>query len=224
MNLTIRKDELNDYHIVENVFREAFWNLYIPGCQEHFIAHCIRQHSDFISELSFVLEVDNTIVGAIMYTHSKVIDSQNNKEYPTITFGPVAILPEFQQRGLGRKLIEYSIIEAKKLGYKAIMIGGYPYHYHSYGFVGSKKYNISMPDGKFYKGVLALPLEEGALDNISGMLYFSEAFEQCGISSEQNKEKFLLFEKQFSLKEKSVTESQAKFEQFSVEIDDNKYL
>ncbi len=72
-------------------------------------------------------------------------------------------------------LIEHSLAEAKRLSLNAIILGGFTYHYHPYGFVGTKKYNISMPDGKFYTGVMALPLFEGALDGISGSVHFSES-------------------------------------------------
>lgn len=107
--------------------------------------------------------------------------------------------------GLGRQLITHSIEEAKKLGHRAILTLGYPYHYEPYGFVGGKKYNISMPDGNLYKGLLALPLYEGALDNISGYAIFSEALEA---SVEEIEE----FDKTFPYKEKKVQESQKEFE------------
>lgn len=163
MTITIRLEEEKDYRKVEEITREAFWNLYLPGAVEHFVAHSIRQHPDFIPELSFVLELDGQIIGSILYTRAKVI-AEDGTEYPVISFGPVSILPEYHRQGYGRRLIEHSINEAKKLGFNAIILGGFTYHYHPYGFIGSKKYNISMPDGKFYTGIMALPLFEGALD------------------------------------------------------------
>ncbi len=212
MNINIRREVPADYKKVEEVTREAFWNLYCPGCNEHLIIHKMRNHSDFIPELSFVIELDEEIVGSIFYTHSKVI-AEDGTEYPTITFGPVSILPQYQRKGLGRALISYSIKVAKELGYKAILIGGYPYHYHTYGFKGTKTYNITMPDGQFYKGIMALPLYEGALDNVSGSLFFSDVFET-------DAEELEVFDKKFPSKEKKVKKSQKEFEMASMELDE----
>ncbi len=94
MNINIRIEEPKDYRRVEKVAREAFWNLYFPGCHEHFVIHKMRKHKDFIRDLAFVIEVDDQIAGGIFYTHSKIV-SKENKEYKTISFGPVFISPEF---------------------------------------------------------------------------------------------------------------------------------
>lgn len=211
MNIRIRHENEEDHRIVEEVAREAFWNLYFPGCAEHAVIHKMRDHEDFIPELSFVIEVDDRVVGAIFYTHSKIV-SDDSKEYDTISFGPVFISPEFHRMGIGRRLITHSIEEAKKLGYRAILTLGYDYHYAPYGFVGGKKYDISMPDGKFYKGLLVLPLYEDALDGISGHAVFSEAID---VSEEEVEE----FDKLFPHKEKRVQESQREFEKASTQLD-----
>ncbi len=205
MNITIRNERPEDYRVVEEVAREAFWNLYFPGCAEHLAIHNLRNHTDFIPELTFVIEVDGKIVGSIFYSHSKIVD-KNDTEHKTITFGPVSIHPDYHRKGLGRELITHSIEEAKKLRYNAILTLGYPYHYEPYGFVGAKKYNISMGDGNFYKGLLALPLYEGALDNISGYAVFTDALD------DPNPEELEEFDKTFPYKEKLVQESQKEFE------------
>ncbi|MBA2861742.1 GNAT family N-acetyltransferase [Methanococcus maripaludis] len=204
MDIIIRNENPKDYRIVEEIAREAFWNLYFPGCHEHFVIHNMRKHVDFIKELSFVIEVNGEIVGGIFYTHSKIVSKDNN-EYKTISFGPVFISPKFHGKGLGRKLITYSIKIAKEMGYRAILTLGYPYHYEPYGFLSGKKYNLSMPDGKFHKGLLALPLYEGALDNISGYVVFSEALEA-------NDDEVNEFDKSFPPKEKKFQESQLEYE------------
>lgn len=212
MSIKIRNENPKDYRVVEEIAREAFWNLYFPGCHEHFVVHKMRSHKDFIEELSFVIEIDGEIVGAIFYTHSKIV-SKDNKEYKTISFGPVFISPKFHRQGLGRKLITHSIKTAKEMGYSAILTLGYPYHYEPYGFLGGKKYNISMPDGKFYKGLLVLPLYEGALDNISGYAVFSDVLE---VSDDEVDG----FDKSFPPKEKKFQESQVEFETASSMLDE----
>lgn len=215
MNIKIRREEVKDYRKVEEVAREAFWNLYCPGCNEHLIINTMRKHDDFIAELAFVIEVDDKIVGSIFYTHSKII-SENGSEHKTITFGPVSILPTLHRKGLGKALISHSIKVAKSLGHDSIIIGGYPYHYEQYGFIGTKKYGISMPDGNYYTGIMALPLSEGALDDVSGKVYMSEVYEP-------DENKLDEFDKAFPLKEKCVQESQKEFENAVSEIDTNDY-
>lgn len=215
MAINIRLEEEKDYRVVEEVTREAFWNLYLPGAVEHFLAHSIRTSSDFIPELTFVIELDDQVIGSIMYTKAKVIDNAGN-EHSVITFGPVSILPEYHRQGYGRMLIEHSIAEAKKQGFRAIILGGYPYHYHPYGFVGTKKYNISMPDGKFYTGIMALPLYEGALDGISGSIHFSD-------DMYPDESELAAFDATFPPKEKKVQESHAEFERAVSEIDTTVY-
>lgn len=197
MSITIRLEEKRDYRRVEEITREAFWNLYCPGANEHYIIHKLRDSKDFIPELSFVIEFENEVVGSIFYTKSKIIN-KHGKETLAITFGPISILPEFQRKGFARKLIEFSIKEAKNQGFRAIIIGGYPYHYQTYGFIGSKNYNLCMPDGNFYTGIMALPLYEDALQNIEGTIYFSEALDP-------DKTKLDEFDKTFSKKESNLT-------------------
>lgn len=203
MDINIRNEEEKDYKIVEEIARDTFWNLYFPGCHEHFIINKIRKNSDFIKELSFVIELDGNIVGAIFYTNSKIICK--DKEYKTVSFGPVFIHPKYHRQGLGRELITYSINKAKEMGFKAILTLGYSYHYEPYGFLSGKNYNISMEDGKFYKGLLVLPLYKGALDNISGYVVFSEAL---NVTNEEVEE----FDKNFTYKEKKIQDSQIEFE------------
>lgn len=215
MNIKIRKEEPRDYRTVEEITREAFWNLYCPGCNEHLIINTMRSHADFISELAFVIELDDKVVGSIFYTHSKVV-SEEGKEYKTITFGPVSILPALHRKGIGKALISHSINEAKRLGYNSIIIGGYPYHYENYGFVGAKKYGISMPDGNYYTGIMALPLYEGALDSVSGSVYMSDVYEI-------DENKLDEFDRGFPLKEKQQQESQKEFENAVSEIDTRDY-
>ena len=212
MNIKIRREESKDYRKVEEIARDAFWNLYFPGAAEHVAINKLRKDKAFIPELTYVIEVDDEIVGAIFYSHSKVL-SADGTEHKIISFGPVFISPTIHRMGLGRKLITHSINEAKKLGYKAITTLGYPYHYEPYGFLGGRKYGISMPDGNFYKGLLVLPLYEGALDNISGYAVFSAALEPTEEEIEE-------FDKTFPYKEKKIQDSQKEFEIASCMLDE----
>ncbi len=216
MKTNIRLENPNDYFTVEDITRDAFWNLYIPGCVEHLIVNNLRNHPDFIPELCFVMELDDEIVGSIFYSRSKVIDS-DGKEYETISFGPVSIKPDLHRKGLGRQLITHSIEKAKELGYNAIIIGGFPYHYKTYGFEGAKKYRIAMPDNKYYIGIMALELKPGFFDHVkSGVVHFSQGMYPDESVLED-------YDKQFKPLEKAVTEIQALFEKTVAELDTNDY-
>ena len=212
MNINIRNIEPKDYRRLEEIAREAFWNLYFPGCDEHYVIHKMVKHGDYIKDLSFVIEIDENLVGGIFYTRSNVM-TEDKKLYETITFGPVFIHPKYHRKGLGRELITHSIEKAREKGYLAILTLGYPYHYETYGFLGGKKYGISMEDGNFYKGLLVLPLSETSLKDIQGKAIFSDVFDV-------DEKEVELFDKTFIPKEKKVTESQREFEIASKMLDD----
>ena len=107
MDIFIRNEMEKDYRQVEELTREAFWNLYIPGCNEHYLVHIMRDHPDFISKLDFVAIYKEKIIGNIMYSKSYVMDkNDSNHKIDTITFGPVCVLPEYQRKGVGSSLIE----------------------------------------------------------------------------------------------------------------------
>lgn len=211
MTITIRHEQPDDYRISEEVTREAFWNLYCPGCGEHYLVHTLRNHSDFIPELSFVIDLDGRLVGSIFYTRSKVIRN-DGVAVDVVSFGPVSIHPYFHRKGLGRALISHSIQAAKDSGQRAIIIGGFRYHYEPYGFAGAKKYGIAMPDGKYYTGIMALPLFAGALDDTRGQVHFSDALypDMSGFDA---------FDATFPEKEKRVLPCQEDFARASTEID-----
>ena len=175
MNLSIRSETENDYRKVEELTREAFWNLYVQGCDEHYLVHKMRKHTDFIPELDFVAIFENKIVGNIMYTKSHIVDESNNR-IETITFGPISVLPAFQRQGVGSALIRHSKKGAFERGYKVIIIEGHPHNYCKHGFKSSKDYNISDAEGKFPYGLLVLELEKGVLEEHNWRYYSSDVF------------------------------------------------
>ncbi len=212
MKINIRNEEAADFRRVEEIAREAFWNIYFPGATEHAMVHKMRQHPDFIEELAFVLEVNGKVEGAIFYTHTS-IRTLKNEIVKTISFGPVFISPDIQKLGLGRKLISHSLEKAKEMGFNAVIILGYPHHYKSLGFKSSKNYRISHSDGRYYKGLLALALYENALAGCAGSVLFSKALE---VSVKEVSE----FDSTFAYKEKKFQKSQIEFEKACVALDE----
>lgn len=161
--LNIRNEEPRDYEIVENITRNAFYNLYIPGCMEHYLVHKMREHEDFIRELDFVLELDNKVIGYIMYTKATLTDEEGNMKN-ILTFGPLCIEPRYQRRGYGKQLIRHSFEKAESMGYDTVVIFGAPSNYVSSGFISCKKYNICVEGGKFPAAMLVKELKTGVLD------------------------------------------------------------
>lgn len=168
MMLNIRNEKETDYKLVEDITRKAFYNMYIPGCIEHYLVHIMRGHEDFIPELDFVLELGGKVIGNIMYTKAELTDEAGNKK-EIVTFGPISILPEYQRKGYGKMLIEHSLNRAAELGYEAVVIFGSPSNYVSSGFKCCKKYNVCVEKGKYPAAMLVKELKPGTLD---GRIWF----------------------------------------------------
>ena len=174
-NITIRPERVSDYQQVEDIIRQAFYNLYTPGCTEHYLAHAIRPHPDFLPELDLVLELDGRVVGNIMYTKSTLVD-EAGKEKGILTFGPVCIRPGLQRRGYGRLLMEESFRRASAMGYEAIVIFGDPNNYVGRGFQSCKKHRVHLEDGTYPAAMLVKELEPGTLAGKSWIYRQSPAF------------------------------------------------
>jgi predicted N-acetyltransferase YhbS len=170
--IKIRNEEETDYERVEEITRKAFWNLYIPGCIEHYLVHVMRSHKDFLPELGLVIEVDNQVIGNIMYTKTKLID-ESGEEKDILTFGPVCILPEYQRKGYGKMLMEHSFDRAVALGYDVIVIFGNPNNYVSHGFKSCKKYNVCLENGTYPAAMMVKELKPEAMDGRKWAYYDS---------------------------------------------------
>ncbi|MBN1821615.1 MAG: N-acetyltransferase, partial [Prolixibacteraceae bacterium] len=146
MELQIRKINRNEFFQTENITREAFWNLYKPGCDEHLVLHQLRKSRSYLEELDIVAVLGEEITGHILSTKAKVTD-ENNMEHEVLCIGPVSVLPSFQNKRIGSKLLEHSISEAKKLGFKGMILFGNPDYYHRFGFRNSQEYGITTKEG-----------------------------------------------------------------------------
>jgi len=200
MNISIRLEEENDFKIVEHMTREAFWDLYKPGCDEHLIVHKIRKVPAFVKELDFIAYEKDRIVGNIIYSRAKVVNEEN-KDFEVLCMGPFAVLPSDQKKGIGSLLLKHSIEEARQLGYKAIIIFGNPDYYQRFGFRNAEKYKIQTSWGENLDAFMALELYDGSLMGISGKFYEDEVFKTENEELED-------FEREFPYKEKHVTDTQ----------------
>jgi len=207
MNINIRRGEEADYGTIEEITREAFWNLNVPGCDEHYLVHCLRKHPDFIPEMDYVAEVDNKVVGNIMYTKSFVEDENQNK-VNTVTFGPLCVLPGYQRKGIGTALINHTKKIAVRNKSSAIIILGHPHNYCKHGFKNSIDFNISNSEGKFPYGQLVLELEKEIFKGKKWKFYYSPIYELDTAEAE-------IFDKRFYKMKKEYRPSQ---EEFSIAV------
>lgn len=203
--IIIRLETKKDYRETENMVREAFWDIYRPGCNEHLILHKLRKVPAFIEELDFVacdINKNVRIVGNIVYSEAKIINSQN-QEYSVLCMGPLSVLPSYQGKGIGSLLVNKSLQKAKLLDYKAVILFGDPEYYHRFGFENAKKHNIETSQGENFDAFMALELYDDSLDGIQGKFIEDPVFQ---IESEELE----LFEKEFPNKEKHATDTQLK--------------
>lgn len=202
MVILIRRTTEKEFHQTENLTREAFWNVYKPGCDEHLILHNLRNSKSYISELDLVAVFENKIIGHIISTQAKVVDSLNN-EHEILCVGPLSVLPEFQKRGIGSKLMNHSISAAKESGFQGMILFGNPDYYHRFGFKNAQEYNITTKDYRNFEPFMALELQSNALADVKGRFFEDNVFET-------DSGDLIEFEKKFPYKEKLVTDTQFK--------------
>ena len=176
LNVIIRNETPADYEAVEVMTRRAFYNLYVPGCNEHYLVRVIRTHPDFVPELDLVLELEGRIIGNVMYTKTRLVD-EAGEEKNILTFGPVCIAPEYQRLGYGKLLLEHSFERALALGYDVIVIFGNPNNYVSRGFISCKKRNISLSNGVCPSAMMIKELKPDVLDGRKWVYHQSAVFD-----------------------------------------------
>ena len=171
MGILIRREREDDYSAVENLTRRAFWNVYRPGCTEHYVLHCFRKSVNFVPELDLVMEKDGIIIGQIMYARAQ-ISADSGKKTEVLTFGPVSVAPEYRGCGYGGRLVEYSLEQAQGLGAGAVLITGDLNFYGKFGFFEAGRAGIRYADADGDAPYfLAKELKPGFLDSVGGGSY-----------------------------------------------------
>ena len=167
----IRLEKSEDYREVENLVREAFWNVYRPGCSEHYVIHVLRDDPDFVRELDFVMEQDGRIIGQNMFMKT-VIEADDGSTVPVLTMGPIGITPELKRRGYGKKLLDYSLQKAAEMGFGAVLFEGNIGFYGKSGFDYAEKFGIryhDLPEDADASFFLCKELVSGYLDGVTGV-------------------------------------------------------
>ena len=168
---TIRLERSEEHRDVENLVREAFWNVYRPGCSEHYVIHVLRDDPAFVKELDFVMEQDGRLIGQNMFMKT-VIQADDGRVVPVLTMGPIGILPELKRQGYGKALLDYSLEKATELGFGAVLFEGNIDFYGKSGFDYASKFGIryhGLPEDADASFFLCKELVPGYLDGVTGV-------------------------------------------------------
>lgn len=209
MNIFLRVEQPSDFFETENVTREAFWNHYSPGCCEHYLLHIMRHSPAFVPELDLVAVDDGKIVGNVVHMKA-VIKADDEREYEVLSLGPISVLPEYQGKGIGTRLIEDSRERAREMGFCAILLCGEPNYYTRRGFVPAETLGIRTSDDMYAVALHVCELYENALSGISGRYFEDEIYNFAPDAVAE-------YDKNFPAKEKiSGTPSQKRFDEIVV--------
>lgn len=139
--MTIRPARPDEYPATESLTRDAFWNKYKPGCDEHLILHNFRRDPALVPELDCVLEDGGELIAHIMYCRAH-LDSERAGRVPVLMFGPISVRPDRQHQGYGSALINETLSRASALGHGAVLITGSPAYYARFGFESCSRHGI----------------------------------------------------------------------------------
>lgn len=168
---TIRLEEKKDYREVENLVRESFWNVYRPGCTEHYVIHVLREDPAFIPELDFVMEQDGKLIGQNMFMKT-VIEADDGRVIDVLTMGPIGIIPELKRKGYGKALLDDSLEKATEMGFGAVLFEGNIDFYGKSGFTYASEFGIryhNLPEDADSSFFLCKELIPGFLEGVTGV-------------------------------------------------------
>ena len=167
----IRLEKTEDFREVEFLVRESFWNVYRPGCSEHYVIHALRDDPAFVKELDFVMEKDGRLIGQNMFKQT-VINADDGRDVPVLTMGPIGITPELKRKCYGKRLLDHSLEQAAALGYGAVLFEGNIGFYRKSGFDYARRFGIryhDLPEGADDSFFLCRELIPGYLDGVTGV-------------------------------------------------------
>ena len=200
MPITFRREEESDWRAVEHLVREAFWNVYRPGCMEHFVLHRLRSDPDFVPELDIVMEKDGRLIGQNVFVRAHIA-ADDGRNIPIMTMGPICIAPEYKQQGYGKMLLDWSLERAAALGCGALCFEGNIQFYGKSGFAYASTFGIryhGLPEGADASFFLCKELRPGYLRGITGEYTTPSGY----FVAEREPEAFARFDALFPPKEK----------------------
>ena len=177
-DVIIRSEKKDEYREVENLVRESFWNVYKPGCSEHYVIHVLRDDPAFVKELDFVMEKDGRLIGQNVFVRT-VINADDGRDIDVLTMGPICIAPEMKRKGYGKLLLDYSLEKAAEMGFGAVLFEGNIDFYGKSGFDYARKFGIhyhDLPEGADDSFFLCKELIPGYLDEVIGVYQTPQAY------------------------------------------------
>lgn len=206
MDVKLRQERPTDYRETERLTREAFWDQHTPGCDEHYLVHIMRSCPAFVQELDIVAELGGKIIGHVACVKASV-KGDDGQEREALTLGPLSVLPEYQGRGIGSRLLAMVKKTASQMGFRAIFLCGDPGYYSRQGFVAAEAFGIRMANNKYLAALQVCELYENALQGAGG-LYIEDKIYNVDQSLAAG------FDKMFPARETVVgNQSQKRFEQ-----------
>lgn len=177
-DIIIRLEREEDYRENENLIRESFWNVYCPGCKEHYLMHVLRNDDSCVNELNFVMEKAGKIIGQNVFAKT-VIEADDGRVIDVLTMGPICITPELKRQGYGKMLLDYTVEKAKEMGFGAVLFEGNIDFYGKSGFDYSSKFGIryhDLPEDADSSFFLCKELKPGYLDDVTGVYQTPEVY------------------------------------------------
>ena len=177
-DIIIRLEREEDYRENENLIRAAFWNVYCPGCKEHYLMHVLRNDDSCVNELNFVMEKAGKIIGQNVFAKT-VIEADDGRVIDVLTMGPICITPELKRQGYGKMLLDYTVEKAKEMGFGAVLFEGNIDFYGKSGFDYSSKFGIryhDLPEDADSSFFLCKELKPGYLDDVTGVYQTPEVY------------------------------------------------
>ena len=196
-NIIIRLEKKEDRRNVENLIRESFWNVYRPGCSEHYVIHVLRDDPDFVTELDFVMEKDGELIGQNMFMKT-IIEADDGRTIPVLTMGPICITPALKRQGYGKIILDYSLEKAAAMGFGAVLFEGNIDFYGKSGFTFASEFGIryhDLPEDADASFFLCKELIPGYLDGVTGVYQTPQGYYVDDTDVEE-------FDKAFPKKEK----------------------
>ncbi len=199
----IRLEQPQEQYAVENLIRESFWNVYRPGCLEHYVMHCLRFDKDFLPQLNFVMEQDGKLIGQVMCMNANIAKDDGTM-LPIMTLGPICILPEYKHQGYGKALLDYTLAKATEMGFGAVCFEGNIDFYGKSGFSYASSFGIryhGLAEGDDASFFLCKELQNGYLKGVTGEYSTPQGY---FVNESEAQE----FDKLFPYKEKKILPGQ----------------
>jgi predicted N-acetyltransferase YhbS len=171
LRITVRSETEEDYGKITNLHCLAF-----KRREEGRLVEKLRKTSDFIPELSLVAEYEKNVIGHLLLYPIKI--NTKTGKCSSLALAPISVHPDHQHKGVGSILIINGLNKAKQIGFKSVIVVGYPNYYPKFGFKKASKWGISAPFKVPDEAFMAIELTKNRLKNCNGIVEYPKEFEE----------------------------------------------